>query len=209
MKQVNGCLPKNRRKQGFTLTEILAAVAILVILMGIAILGLGTLRKNLRQRELDSKAEIIYVAAQYRLSELKAAGYEGIFSFTATGNDNGVRELGYIPSDALEIGNETGTEESAGKLCYVLSMDKQTPGMAARFILPDTAVDKDLWGNQWIIEYSPETGMVYSVFYSEGGIDMNKLDMVEMDNYRTRNYRLNRGAKIGYYGGDQIGRAHV
>ena len=201
MKQTKKDLLRNRRSGGFTLTEILVAVAILVILMGIGLSGLTALRRNLRQKELDSKAEIIYMAAQYRLSELKAAGYSSVYAYDPVGNANGVQELGYVPSDAI-VEDENGEEEVARELCYVRSADVQTQGMAARFLLPQSAVDVDLWGNQWIIEYSPKSGMVYSVFYSEGAIDMDRLDMEAMDNYRTKSTRLNRGAKIGYYGGD-------
>ena len=73
MKQVYDCLPKNRKSKGFTLTEILVTVAILVILMSLATVSFVALRRNLRQKELDAKAEIIYAAAQNRMAELRAA----------------------------------------------------------------------------------------------------------------------------------------
>ena len=44
MKQVYDCLPKNRKKQGFTLTEILVAVAILVILFSLATVSFVSLQ---------------------------------------------------------------------------------------------------------------------------------------------------------------------
>ena len=56
MKQVYDCLPKNRKNKGFTLTEILVTVAILVILMSLATVSFVALRRNLRQKELDAKA---------------------------------------------------------------------------------------------------------------------------------------------------------
>lgn len=59
-----------RGKQGFTLSEMLVAVAILVVLLSLAIIPITRLQRNLRQTELDSKAETIYMAAQNRLTQL-------------------------------------------------------------------------------------------------------------------------------------------
>ena len=69
---------QNHRCAGFTLTELLIVVAVLIVLMGIALLSVTAIRKNRRQKELDSKAEILYVAAQNRMAELRAAGYDGL-----------------------------------------------------------------------------------------------------------------------------------
>lgn len=73
---------KNRRKgkAGFTMSELLIVVAIVIVLFAVAVLSLVTIRKNLRQKELDSKAEILYVAVQNRMSELRAGGYESLYS---------------------------------------------------------------------------------------------------------------------------------
>ena len=195
MKQVYDCLPKNRKKQGFTLTEILAAVAILVILFSLATVSFVSLQKNLRQRELDSKAEIIYVAAQNRLTELRAAGYDNVFTPGNADGDKGIYKMKNIPSDADE-------QEDASKrptLYSVYSEDKETDGQAAKNMLTATSVDIDLWDNNWIIEYDPEGGNIYGVFYSEE--EINK-DETYRNNVRYKQGRLQTGAKVGYYGGD-------
>ena len=74
---------KNRRKgkAGFTMSELLIVVAIVIVLFAVAVLSLVTIRKNLRQKELDSKAEILYVAVQNRMSELRAGGYESLYQY--------------------------------------------------------------------------------------------------------------------------------
>lgn len=46
------------------MSELLIVVAIVIVLFAVAVLSLVTIQKNLRQKELDSKAEILYVAAQ-------------------------------------------------------------------------------------------------------------------------------------------------
>ena len=59
------------RRGGFTLTQTLVVVAVLTILSVVAVTSLRTMRTNLRQKELDSKAAILYTAAQNRLTELR------------------------------------------------------------------------------------------------------------------------------------------
>ena len=41
---------------GFTLSEMLAAVAVLTLLLALSLPALGELRREIRQKELDSKA---------------------------------------------------------------------------------------------------------------------------------------------------------
>lgn len=62
---------------GFTMVELLTVIAILLLVGLIAVFSLSKLRRSLRQHELDARAEIIYVAAQNRMAELRAAGCEG------------------------------------------------------------------------------------------------------------------------------------
>ena len=68
-------LQRNRR--GFTLTEVLLALAILIILLALAMIPISRHQRNIRQTELDSKAETIYLAAQNRLSQLQATPPSG------------------------------------------------------------------------------------------------------------------------------------
>lgn len=200
MKQVYDCLPKNRKNKGFTLTEILVTVAILVILMSLATVSFVALRRNLRQKELDAKAEIIYAAAQNRMAELRAAGYGDSFALDA---DRGVAKLSIPPCDIQE-----DAEQEAPTFYYVKALDKTTQSSAARLLLTETAVDRDLWGSQWIIEYNADTGLVYAVFYSEEKTGSSYLtdsfygSEDYRDNMRIRSNRLSDGARIGYYGGD-------
>lgn len=62
-------------------------------------------------------------------------------------------------------------------------------------------MDKELWDNNWIIEYDPLSGSIYSVFYSEQPITGENLANY-LQNMRVKQARLNDGARIGYYGGD-------
>lgn len=197
---------KNRRKgkAGFTMSELLIVVAIVIVLFAVAVLSLVTIQKNLRQKELDSKAEILYVAAQNRMSELRAGGYESLYQYDEK-KDNGVAKVGLIPLDAPEEDEEDAITKDT--LCYVVSKDRAAVGKAAAFVLPESSVDAELWNNHWVIEYDPESGSVYGAFYSEEEItsgDASTTLPTYLNRMRVRQTRLHNGAKIGYYGGARV-----
>ena len=135
-----------RNRRGFTLTEVLLALAILPI---------SRHQRNIRQSELDSKAETIYLAAQNRLSQLQASGRSDEY-----GKDRATA-LNNIPWDAEQDKYTTST------LYYVTSAAKSTDTSAAGSILPREQVEAELWDANWVIEYDPGSGSVYAVFYSE------------------------------------------
>ena len=177
---------------GFTMVELLTVIAILLLVGLIAVFSLSKLRRSLRQHELDARAEIIYVAAQNRMAELRAAGCEGLYSKGLSDGDNGVYAMAFDGTHMDESSRDV-------EFCYLYvndASDKRIGAPAA--LLPDTAVDKDLWNGCWCIEYAPSTGSIYAVFYSESPLpshtDLN-------GNYRNFNYRA-RTASVGYYGGD-------
>ncbi len=197
---------KNRRKgkAGFTMSELLIVVAIVIVLFAVAVLSLVTIQKNLRQKELDSKAEILYVAAQNRMSELRAGGYESLYQYDEK-KDNGVAKVGLIPLDAPEEDAEDAITKDT--LCYVVSADRVAVGKAAASVLPESSVDAELWNNHWVIEYDPESGSVYGAFYSEEEItsgDASTTLPTYLNRMRVRQTRLHNGAKIGYYGGARV-----
>lgn len=197
---------KNRRKgkAGFTMSELLIVVAIVIVLFAVAVLSLVTIQKNLRQKELDSKAEILYVAAQNRMSELRAGGYESLYQYDEN-KDNGVAKVGLIPLDAPEEDAEDAITKDT--LCYVVSADRVATGKAAASVLPESSVDAELWNNHWVIEYDPESGSVYGAFYSEEEItsgDASTTLPTYLNRMRVRQTRLHNGAKIGYYGGARV-----
>lgn len=177
---------------GFTLVELLAVVAILLLVGLIAVFSLNKLRRTLRQHELDAKAQIIYVAAQNRLAELRAAGQEALCI-------NGLGETGAIVHKMEYDG--THMEESSEKIdfYYLLINDiSEKQQTAATALLPSSAVDQELWNGYWCIEFAPETGSIYAVFYSETTLpEHDTLNAY----YRNFNYRL-KTASVGYYGGD-------
>lgn len=183
------CYAKKLSKQnnsGFTLSEVLIAVAILIVLMGLAMIPITRHQRDLRQTELDAKAEIVYHAAQNKLSELLANGR--ISDCYA----EDLQPLNNTPLDAAE---------RKTSLHYVTSAAKTGEGSAAAAILPKDQVDRQLWDNHWVIELDPASGSVYAVFYSEKPLTY---DFDSFNPLRFRDGRLSAGATVGYYGGDSV-----
>lgn len=175
-----------QNNSGFTLSEVLIAVAILIALMGLAMIPITRHQRDLRQTELDAKAEIVYHAAQNKLSELLANGR--ISDCYA----EDLQPLNNTPLDAAE---------RKTSLYYVTSAAKTGEGSAAAAILPKDQVDRQLWDNHWVIELDPASGSVYAVFYSEKPLTY---DFDSFNPLRFRDGRLSAGAAVGYYGGDSV-----
>lgn len=184
-----------RGRKGFTLVEMLIVVAIVITLLAISIFALITIQKQLRQKELDSKAETIYVAVQRRMVELRASGYESLYQYSEA-SEKGTYKVGLVPCDA-----SGDTELTDDTLCYVESAKSgELIGESADDIVPEDTIDEALRSNQWHVEYDPKSGSVYGVFYSES--DAIPTDKDELDNLRIKKQRLKNGALVGYYGGD-------
>ena len=178
----------NKKKKGYTLAEVLATVAILLILMAIAVPAIFSIRKNLRQKALDNKAELIYTAVQNNLVKLQSNGNSSLYDGEKTAN-----AMGRTPSDA--------TKEQ--KLYYALSTEKADTARAASVLVTTDTVDGELYNNYWVVEYNPESASVYAVFYSESD-SIQPYNPNVYDSFRYKDNRLSDGARIGYYGGDAL-----
>lgn len=178
----------NKKKKGYTLAEVLATVAILLILMAIAVPAIFSIRKNLRQKALDNKAELIYTAVQNNLVKLQSNGNSSLYDGEKT-----AKAMGRTPSDA--------TKEQ--KLYYALSSEKADTKRAASVLVTTDTVDGELYNNYWVVEYNPESASVYAVFYSESD-SIKPYDPNVYDSFRYKDNRLSDGARIGYYGGDAL-----
>ena len=181
--------------RGFSLMEMLVTVLILVILFALAMIPISKIQKNLRQTELDSRAEMIFSAVQNRMTRLQAAGQDSYYQPIGT---IGVTKLNMIPKDAEKDKYEKTT------LAYVTSDSKGVENSAASWIYPETEAEADLWDGNWVVEFDPSSGSVYAVFFSRETMDYTPGGFDEL---RYRDKRLENGAKVGYYGGDSVGAA--
>ena len=212
-KKHNKMQKKGRRIAGFTMAEVLIVVAILGILAAIAAPAAATIQRNMRQTELDSKAEIIYTAAQNRISKMKAGGSDDILQYKSASDSNLVDIVPLnddgnpYPWDYDET-SETAPDTDTLEFCYFTSDNLSSKGSAATAVMITGLIEEELVGNHWVVEYNPKAGTVYSVFYSEVmEIDSLYYDSTDEDgnrycnHYRMKSYRLSKDAQIGYYSG--------
>ena len=210
-------LHKNNRK-GYSLSELLLVAAILVILLAVLIPNLFLMQKRLRQTELDSKAETVYMAVQNRLTYLYSAGREKLYD---PAQDSSVRQLAGIPGDFDPDSGDKLNED--GIYAFV------SGSTAAENIVTGDVLEADLAAGHWVIELVPYTytdpddptatrkltaATVYGVFYSEDRADVStEYDFFaengtggDYDSYlRSYNGRMRDGARLGYYGGAGAG----
>lgn len=212
-------LVMNKKNKGFTLTETLLTITILVILFALAVPGVFSIRKNLRQMELDDKAEIIYTAVQNRLSELYTSGLSNYYDPFVNGSS--IKHLGKTPGDYdASVSGDTMNDNS---IYYFTSNDVASLNK----LLGDNVIDSSLTG-QFVIEFMPyakyENGempqltvpFVYAVYYTEakGTNDENCANNYSssgqyLNLLRLKQNRLKDGARIGYYGGSTPGSGSI
>ena len=195
---------KTNKSKGFTLSETLAVVAIIVILFGIFAVGIIAYRRPLTQLKLDATAKEIFVSAQNHLSMADGVGYLGR-------TDAGTEELD-------ESGNGTGIYYYVvdGKNSDQTNLDNPDKTNILNLMLPFGGISEDVrTSNSYILRYNKEAAVVMDVFYSETsgwfkhGFSKNEVDSLIQD-YRGEEHKQDRryygddNSVIGYYGGAGI-----
>lgn len=202
-----------KKNKGFTLTETLLTITILVILFALAVPGVFSIKKNLRQMELDDKAEIIYTAVQNRLSELYTSGLSNYYD---PSGKSYISPLGNVPGDYDNTVDNDAINENS--IYYFTS--KNISELEA--LIGSDVIDDSLKNGHFVVEYMPyakrdsftdpanlTVPFVYAVYYSEDLIDVSDEYAPDnkdyLSNYRLKQIRLEKGAKLGYYGGSTPG----
>lgn len=140
---------QSKQNSGFTVVEMLAAVAIIVILLGISMVSVVRYRDMLKLAELDNAAREIYMAAENRAVLL--SGARRLNSQVAGKNDNNLVSLAGRPD----------TE----KLYYLSKAD-----MTEELLTPGS-IDPALREGDFYIVYDSSSGSVTDVFYAEQSMD--------------------------------------
>ena len=199
-------------KKGLTLIQTLVVVAIVVILLGVAFIGIQGLVDRINQTKLDNVAQSMYVSAQNRIRELKASGeIDRLFTVTAA-------ELGDVVGKPVDWDLDDGDTVNHEFLKYFYHNKNNSPASTSSdlvdFFFPKGSIDGNVLDNNWVIELDPVTGYVYSAFYSETRladdyyVNNNStldttLDPDETSSIRFKEFRhgLKGNNKVGYYGG--------
>lgn len=160
--------------KGFTLGELLIVLALITILAGLAVPTVTHIQRSLRQTELDSKAEIIYMAVQNRMMQLYASGNNDL-----------------LDSDQVFYLRK-GTE-LADKIITKDVLEAELLGDEVHWVIELVPYNS---GN----DQGSMGASVNAVFYSEKGADVSGEPDFIFDSYRSKRERQASGAWIGYYG---------
>ena len=134
-----------KKTQGFSLAEELMTVAILLILLALIVPAVFMLQKNLRQKELDSKAETIYMAVQERMTDLYSSGAIDTYN-PATHTD--ITGIGAVPGDYDE---EVQSVVLDADSVYALVSGR----VSTNAIVNDEVLDSALKNGHFVVEYIP------------------------------------------------------
>lgn len=154
---------KKYSKRGFTLSELMAVLAIIAVLAAIAIptaihyIRLAEFRKN------ESNAKTVYLAAESELTWYRTSGQWEQFK-------KSVVKKGTL-NDSYD---ETEYEHLKGRKIYAVTLDNKKgtsagtspSGELVEALLEDNTYDKDFFNAAITIEIDVDTGQVYSAFYA-------------------------------------------
>lgn len=189
---------------GFTLAELLAVIAIIAVLVGLASIAASSLLAALRQNKLDTIAQDIYVTAQNRLTEMytdNRADQISVAQLTKTGGSTAGLYTMAVDNGAVKPSDWEPTITYAG---LDAMYNKQAP--AADILLPEGALQPEVAGNHWIIEYNADYGYIYAVYYSEDAFAPADVAQWHTGGKANtyRDYAGRKGSGVGYYGGGGV-----
>ena len=187
-----------KNKSGFSLAELLLAIAIMLILMGLAFVAVNSYVRGLRLNEMDWTAKELFLSAQNQLSKAKENGtlanYKDNLSDSPANKIEGTSRY-YVVYDGLSSKpnySSTPNDESAWEM-----------------LMPFGAIDEKVrLAGSYIIEFDLDAATVTQVYYSdnynftageyannENGIRDGIEDKGTRKNYRNEYI-------IGWYKGD-------
>ncbi|MCH4184061.1 MAG: hypothetical protein LKF61_01075 [Eggerthellaceae bacterium] len=177
------------RTSGFTMMELLGALAIMVVMFLLAVPAFMQIQTNYQMMKLDATAKTIYTAAQDRLVSLQSTGRLQ----TVAGNVVATDQTAAVPAD---YPSDNGDDIEL----YYLSRSDANAIISNDIVTQDAnTMTADLPGD-FLIEMSPHTGEVYGVFYVEQGT----ISYGTISSLKSRSQADRTAAKIGYYGGNPI-----
>lgn len=197
---------QNRNTEGFTLAELLLAVAIVVVLIALAAPSIANIQRNMRMVQLDAAASDIAEAAQHQMTSLKVSGTWAAFFDDELSADSG---------HATGVSEEVSADHPADDLYYMTAEQARTLG-----ILPAGSIDEEVRDGDFVIEYRASTATVFGVFYTDGktGFFQSASSSIQEDRpaetyylasahpaKRDHDARINADPMIGYFGGEPAG----
>lgn len=173
------------------MAEMLIVVGIIVVLMGVAAVGIIVHLRGMAKVEYDGYAREIFVAAQNHLTMAESQGYLGRNQFGAKDDDED------------------------GVYYFVVNVDTASGGTAVtdsttvlNLMLPTGSVDETVrLGGKYIVRYHRASAQVLDVFYWETSgryphtYDNNYSDFLSKRGNKNALKTYTDSSVIGYYGG--------
>lgn len=173
---------KRNNIKGFTLAEVMMAVAIIIILAGVAFVGVNQYMESMALLERNGIAKEIFVAAQNHLTMAQGQGYLGV----------------------TEFGDRIGDDKDG---LYTVGLNDSITDV----MLPFGSIDETVRASgNFIIRYQKESARVLDVFYwttNRGRFDISGMDVDEV--YNAMAARGNdskqkhfKSGVLGWFGGE-------
>ena len=176
---------KTASRRGFTLAELLLVIGVIAVLAAVAAPNVAKYAKKIKLRELDDSARSIYMAAQHEFKSKIAMG----------------EKLGGDPLDSVP--QRYKGEDGSGNVEKIY-FKKYVKAESSGEIVSTGAIESELSENNYVIEFNPETGDVYGVFYSTDEKEFEDYDEKygdENGKYAAAvNNTADRVSTLGYYG---------
>ncbi len=181
---------KDRRKKGFTLTELIIVIAVIGIILAIAIPNFVGYLKNAKMEQLNNYARTVFLTAQNYLT-------------TYTGSGNSLED-GIVDADQVDMAAitppQTDDPENTDKI-YYLKVDKSDPNRQDSplyALLSNYITDVDIMDKSILIEHNISTAVMRSAFVSDS-------DTIAWGDVADRTKDTLWDREIGYYGVDYSG----
>lgn len=201
-----------KRNNGFTLVEMLAVTAIVVILLAVGMVAVVHYARWLRITELDNSAREIYLAAENRAVLLSAGGRLEAQVVQAGGDEVLTRQETVKGATPLAAG---GTAGQSAKFRYIYHDGSNTDSEVLVELLPEGTIDPALRKGRFYVVYEikadeensekPSLGSVTDVFYADGkGSSLDNVTDFETfyQQWRGASRKDRLDEKFGYYGGE-------
>jgi len=173
------------------MAEMLIVVGIIVVLMGVAAVGIIVHLRGLAKVEYDGYAREIFVAAQNHLTMAESQGYLGRTEFGGDDSEDGVYYF------VVNVSGDTPEYTSVTDNTTVLNL-----------MLPTGSVDETVrLGGKYIVRYHRASAQVLDVFYWETSgryahtYDNNYSDFLSKRGDKNALKTYTDSSVIGYYGG--------
>lgn len=177
---------------------MMVAVAIMIILSAVTMVGVAAYAKQLKIDELDNAARSIYMAAQNRATSLSNGNR--LEKYVVQG-DNLIKNVTFSVDDGS---NNSSASYKAN--VYYIHMDN----ISIKKLIPKDSIESSIWDGDFYIIYEPKSNSVVDVFYAESEMNIQGdfESFYETWRYASQKERMSNKTPIGHYGGsfDQTGK---